>query len=134
MIVRVGVAVLLLAAAAAAAPAGDDSPLSVVEDIFGMRFHTVDADGGVSSNPSGTTNPAVPVNQTFNETLALALSAGLITQQQIDAICSFKLGVYSYYWSVVGDPQTTVRGVARRGGDSKLLSCTSRPIAPGDVP
>jgi hypothetical protein len=104
---------LALVSGVLALPAAtQSSPFDTFERVFGIRVEPA-ADGDAPAaraggNPSGTSNPAVPVNQTFQETLQLALAAGTITNEQIQTICSFRLGVYSYYWSVVGDPQTTV--------------------------
>jgi hypothetical protein len=103
-----------LCAAATAAP---PPPLaSIVEEVLGMRIGLMDGPPtavfptGPSSGggPSGTRNPAVPPGQSFNTTLAHGLASGAITQQQVDSLCQLRLGVYSYYWAVVGDPGTAV--------------------------
>ena len=103
------VALALACSVASAAPSQPKSNhISAVESAFGVRLGR--SGGGAVGGRTGPSNaPTVPVGQTFNETLQLALAKGMITQAQIDAICEFKLGMYSYYWAVVGDPLTSVR-------------------------
>lgn len=59
--------------------------------------------------PSGSNNPVVPANQTLAEVLQEAYANGLLTPQQVQDICNLNLGVYSYYWAIVGDPLQRVR-------------------------
>jgi hypothetical protein len=103
------VALALACSVASAAPSqSKSSHISAVESAFGVRLGR--SGGGAVGGRTGPSNaPTVPVGQTFNETLQLALAKGMITQAQIDAICEFKFGMYSYYWAVVGDPLTSVR-------------------------
>lgn len=77
--------------------------------------------------PSGSNNPVVPANQTFADTLKQAYAEGLLTPEQVQAICDMRLGVYSYYWAVVGDPLQKV-GAGRAGGDA--ATSRSRVVCP----
>lgn len=60
---------------------------------------------GPTPGPSGSVNPAVPPNTTFIHVIKQAFVTGLLTPAQVDAVCALNLGVYSYYWAVVGNPQ-----------------------------
>jgi hypothetical protein len=118
---RVAAAWLLLALLAAAAGAPEASQPQSPLDEPGRRGGDGRGDhADVSAlmdmffpwgapNPSGSKNPVVPPGQFFNETLANAMAQGVITEAQRQRICDLRLGLYSYYWAIVGDPITTVR-------------------------
>ena len=54
--------------------------------------------------PSGSNNPVVPLNTTMAQLLQQSYASGLLTPEQVAAVKALKLGVYSYYWAIVGDP------------------------------
>lgn len=54
--------------------------------------------------PSGSNNPVVPLNTTMAQLLQQSYASGLLTPDQVAAVKALKLGVYSYYWAIVGDP------------------------------